>query len=364
MGKKYKVIGIMSGTSLDGLDIAYCEFQKNKKWQYKIVFADTRKYDKRWNDKMSNAFRADKAYLKLLDQEYGKFIGNEILKFIKRHKVSVDFIASHGHTVFHQPNKKFTLQIGNGANIASICKLPVVFDFRSGDVELGGQGAPLVPIVDKILFSKYDYCLNLGGFANISFDNKMGNRVAFDICPVNIVLNYLSGKLGKEFDIGGKMAAKGKIDKILLERLNRLSFYKIDTSKSLGREWVENEFAPLINSRNSSIQDKLRTVVEHVAIQIAMIVNSKIRVPNPELLITGGGAYNTFLVGRIAFYSKSKIFLPKDITIQFKEAMAFAFLGVLKMRKEINILKSVTGAKRDSSGGKIYFPNQKAESSP
>jgi anhydro-N-acetylmuramic acid kinase len=200
MGKKYKVIGIMSGTSLDGLDIAYCEFWKNKKWQYKIVFAETKKYKRKWKDKLSNAFKANKSYLKRLDHEYGKFIGKEILEFINKHNISVDFIASHGHTVFHQPNKKITLQIGSGASIASVCQLPAVFDFRSGDVELGGQGAPLVPIVDKLLFSKYDYCLNLGGFANISFDSKIGKRLAFDICPLNIVLNDLAGKLGKEFD--------------------------------------------------------------------------------------------------------------------------------------------------------------------
>jgi anhydro-N-acetylmuramic acid kinase len=364
MEKKYKVIGIMSGTSLDGLDIAYCEFRKNKKWEYKILFAETRKYSREWKDRLSNAFRNDKVYLNYLDKEYGKFIGKEIRKFINKHTIFVDFIASHGHTVFHQPHKKVTLQIGSGAGIASVCKLPVVFDFRSEDVNLGGQGAPLVPVVDKLLFSTYNYCLNLGGFANISFDNKLGKRIAFDICPVNIVLNGLAGKLGKEFDKGGEIASKGQVNQQLLGKLNKLRFYKMTHPKSLGREWVENIFFPIINTYNISVQDKLRTVVEHAAIQIALATNSEFKTLNSQLLITGGGAYNTFLLGRIAFYAKSRIFLPKDVTIQFKEAMAFAFLGVLKMRKEINILKSVTGAKRDSSGGRICFLNQKAESSP
>lgn len=362
MGSKYKVIGIMSGTSLDGLDIAYCEFEKKKKWQYKIIYAETKKYDTHWKDRLSNAFKKEKRNLKRLDNEYGEFIGKEILKFIKRHKISADFIASHGHTVFHQPEKKITLQIGNGEQIASRCRLPVVCDFRSGDVALGGQGAPLVPIVDKLLFSTYTFCLNLGGFANVSYD-KSDKRIAFDICPVNIVLNELANKFRKEFDKGGKMASKGKLCLELLKKLNALPFYKINPPKSLGREWVENTFLPILDSFDISIQDKLRTVVEHIAFQIAAVVNLPARKAVQPLLITGGGCYNKFLVERISFHSKLEIILPDDKTIQFKEAMAFAFLGVLKNRGETNILKSVTGAKQDSSGGRIYFPDQNAESS-
>ncbi len=350
----------MSGTSLDGLDIAYCEFEKKKTWQYRIIYAETKKYNHSWKSKLSHAFKKGQSDLKRLDTLYGKFIGKEILKFKKKYKIQADLVASHGHTIFHQPQKKYTLQIGDGASISSVCQWSVVCDFRSGDVALGGQGAPLVPIVDKMLFSGYDLCMNLGGFANISFDNPKGTRIAFDICPVNIVLNELAAKMGKEYDSGGKMAAKGRIHEGLLKELNALHFYKIQPPKSLGREWVEQQFLPVLNSVGISIQDKLRTVVEHIAIQISRAIKWY---GTPTLLITGGGAYNRFLLKRIGFLTACKIVLPNDKTIQFKEAMAFAFLGVLKKRGEINILKSVTGAKRDSSGGEMYFPDQKAESS-
>jgi anhydro-N-acetylmuramic acid kinase len=355
MRKKYKVIGLMSGTSLDGLDIAYCEFEKNKKWKYKIIYSETKKYNKKWKQKLSEAFKAKKKELEKLDKEYGNFIGKEVLKFIIQKKISPDFIASHGHTVFHQPEKKFTLQIGDGAAIYSVCHLPVVYDFRSGDVALGGQGAPLVPIADKLLFSEYDFCLNLGGIANISYDNQKEERIAYDICPVNIVLNFLANQLGKEFDRDGKIATRGNLHRALLEKLNKLSFYEIKPPKSLGREWVEKNFFPVLGSFDISIQDKLRTVVEHIAIQISLAVNSSSSSRgHSSLLVTGGGAYNKFLMERISAMTKCRIILPDDKTIQFKEAMAFAFLGVLKMRDEINILKSVTGAKEDSSGGKIF----------
>ncbi|MBI4929358.1 MAG: anhydro-N-acetylmuramic acid kinase [Bacteroidetes bacterium] len=354
---KYKVIGIMSGTSLDGLDIAYCKFYKNKSWGYKIIQARTKNYNIKWKKKLNKAFKIKKKNLETLNIEYGNYIGKEILKFIKQKKLSPDLISSHGHTIFHQPEKGITLQIGDGKTISSLCKLPVICDFRSGDIELGGQGAPLVPLADKLLFYDYDYCLNLGGFANISYDNSKNKRIAFDICPANIVLNNLATKLGKDFDKAGKIASQGKVNRKLLEKLNELSFYKCKPPKSLGREWVEKYFFPFLNSFNISIQDKLRTVCEHIAFQITLVVNPEPRTPNSGLLITGGGAYNKFLIERISAQVKCKVVLPDDKTIQFKEAMAFAFLGVLRMRNEINILKSVTGAKRNSSGGKIYSHN-------
>ena len=386
MSKKYKVIGIMSGTSLDGLDIAYCEFVKGKNfalsnphsvspsngvtsfggWKYKIIHAETKKYSKEWKEKLSKAFSMKKKGIEQLDKEYGKYIGREVQKFIRHKKIVPDFISSHGHTLFHQPEKKITLQIGDGNTISSACRLPVVCDFRSGDVALGGQGAPLVPMADKLLFSQYDFCLNLGGFANISYNTfplskgeGLGVRRAFDICPVNIVLNELANKCGKEFDEGGKMASKGKVHSGLLKKLNKLPFYRKQAPKSLGREWAEKVFLPTLNSFSISTQDKLRTVVEHVAAQIALIAN----VQQARLLITGGGAYNRFLVKRISEHTQCEVILPDNKTIQFKEAMAFGFLGVLRIRKDINILKSVTGAARDSSGGKIFFPDQNAFSS-
>lgn len=350
----------MSGTSLDGLDIAYCIFEKKKSWSVVIGHAETIKYNKQWQKKLSSAMSLHKEGLLALDKEYGIFIGKQVAKFIRDEKVKVDFIASHGHTIFHQPQKGITLQIGAGEQIAALCNLPVIYNFRSGDVALGGQGAPLVPIVDKMLFSKHMFCLNLGGFANISYD-KNNKRIAFDICPVNIVLNTLSNKLGKEFDRGGKMASKGMLHAGLLKKLNALSFYKAKPPKSLGREWVESKFLPALQSFNIPVKDKLRTVVEHVAIQIAAVNSHGGKAGS--FLVTGGGGYNHFLVERISFHTDSDIILPGDKLIQFKEAMAFALLGTLKMRGEINILKCVTGAKRDSSGGEMYFPGQNAESS-
>lgn len=355
--KKYKVIGLMSGTSLDGLDIAYCEFKKNKNWSFEIIEAETKKYNKEWRAKLDSSHKRKINEICDIDIEFGKFIAQNILHFIGRKGISPDLISSHGHTVFHQPGKGITVQIGDGKTISILCKLPVVCDFRSGDVALGGQGAPLVPLIDKLLFSKYRYCLNLGGFANISYDNASKKRIAFDVCPVNIVLNGLAIKSGKQFDEGGRMASLGKVNIELLNRLNNLSFYKKNPPKSLGREWVEKYFSPVLNSFNIPVQDKLRTVCEHIAVQISSVVNTLPLKLKSQLLITGGGAYNQFLIKRISALTQSKIVLPDDKTIQFKEAMAFAFLGVLRMRNEINILKSVTGAKKDSSGGKIYIPN-------
>ncbi|HEY4799113.1 MAG TPA: anhydro-N-acetylmuramic acid kinase [Bacteroidia bacterium] len=352
----YKVIGIMSGTSLDGLDIAYCEFRKGKKWSFRIPHAKTVNYSKAWKHQLSSAFLVSNKKRSRLDERYGNFIGKEVLKFIRQHNISPDLISSHGHTVFHQPEKRYTLQIGSGKEIASVCNVPVVCDFRSGDVALGGQGAPLVPIADKLLFSKYSACLNLGGFANISYDDYKKRRVAFDICPVNLILNYLSEKLGKKFDDRGRIASTGKINEQLLDQLNAISFYSMKPPKSLGREWAENFFLPILDSYKISIKDKLRTVVEHIAVQIAGAVSHSSIGNRVSLLITGGGAYNRFLIQRISAHARVKISLPDNKTIQFKEAMAFAFLGVLNVRKEINCLKSVTGAKRDSTGGILFLP--------
>jgi anhydro-N-acetylmuramic acid kinase len=351
--KKYKVIGLMSGTSLDGLDIAYCSFEKNRSWTYTIIKAETLPYTSKWKAKLTASYKKKPGEISDINFEFGKFIGKEVVKFIKANKIFPDLISSHGHTVFHQPDQGITVQIGDGKTISYLCKLPVVCDFRSGDMALGGQGAPLVPIADKLLFSEYKYCLNLGGFANISFDDLKGKRIAFDICPVNMILNALANKLGKGFDKGGKIASKGKVDSVLLKKLNRLAFYRSTPPKSLGREWVEKKFFPILDGHRASVQDKARTVCEHIAVQIASIVNTKESSRHKRILVTGGGAYNQFLIKRISSLSKPKVILPDDQTIQFKEAMAFAFLGVLRMRNEINILKSVTGAIQDSSGGTI-----------
>ena len=346
--QQYNVIGLMSGTSLDGLDVCYVEFtHQNYKWNYKIKAAETFRYSPKVKESLESAHQLNALDFILLEKQYGRFIGKIINAFVKTYSCAPDFIASHGHTIFHQPDKMLTYQIGDGASIAAECCLPVICDFRSLDVALGGQGAPLVPIGDHLLFNKYDYCLNIGGFANISFEDN-GERTAYDVCPANIVLNYYSEKLGKTYDNEGAIAAHGIINRQLVERLNQLEFYTGKQPKSLGREWVEELFLPIVEQFDIAINDKLASVCEHIAQQIACTAK------NSKLFITGGGAYNTHLINRIKYHSNCKIIIPDELTIDFKEALIFAFLGVLYITDQPNCLSSVTGAKFNSIGGSMF----------
>ena len=350
--KTYKIIGLMSGTSLDGVDIAFCHFTRDSEnWSFEIVKAETIEYPKFWINKLRQLPDSNPDELKKSHVEYGHFLGELVKKFIFKNNFTPEYIASHGHTIFHEPEKKITFQLGDGSAISASSGLPVISDFRSLDVELGGQGAPLVPIGDKLLFGEYEFCLNLGGFSNISFEEN-GKRIAFDICPVNIILNKLAGELGKDFDKNGQLASTGKIDSDLLNDLNNLKFYQNQPPKSLANEWLQQEFIPLLNNSNISTVDKMRTVVEHFAIQIANSSNTEIC---GKILTTGGGAFNKFLISRIKHYNQNKIIIPDKEIIEFKEAMIFAFLGVLKLRNEVNCLSSVTGASRDCVGGKLFL---------
>ncbi len=341
----------MSGTSLDGVDLAFCDFHRDIKWHFNIQCAETIPYNENWSDRLSNLMDSDAAGITTVHIEYGRYLGGIIKEFISRNKLYPDFIASHGHTVFHQPQKGYTLQIGDGNSIAAITGLPVLFDFRSLDMALGGQGAPLVPIGDKLLFGNYDYCLNLGGISNISYELQ-NKRIAFDICPVNIVLNYLARQKGLRFDADGLMAAKGKLNTPLLNRLNKQDYYDIKPPKSLGREWISANTLPAITFEKDIPENNLRTFTEHIAIQISNIIND---LPHGEVLVTGGGAKNLFLIEILRSKVKSKIVIPDSLIIDFKEAAVFAFLGVLRWRNEINCLSSVTGARRDSSCGLIVM---------
>lgn len=357
---KYKVIGTMSGTSLDGLDIAFCELTlRNNKWSYKIVKAQTIKYSKTQKQKLATIENGTALNIINDHAEYGHYVGKQIHKFIKKNNLTPQFISSHGHTIFHQPKKGITFQLGSGAAIAAECQLPVVCDFRSLDVALKGQGAPLVPIGDHLLFSNYQFCLNLGGFANVSFTNLKSNkrrieRIAFDVCPANIVLNELCKKINKEYDNKGQIAGSGKINAKLLNELNALKFYHQQKlkPKSLGKEWVLSNIYPILNKYPIPIADLLCTMVEHIAVQIT---NSTSSINSASIFITGGGAYNNYLIKRIKALTNHRIIIPDTNTIEFKEALIFAFLGVLRMRNETNTLKSVTGATKDSIGGAVYF---------
>ena len=349
--QSYNVIGVMSGTSLDGLDIVFCNLSFTDSWSFKILKSKTLNYDPEWKEKLSNAHNLSGFDLQKLHKEYGSFIGESINSFINDIDQKINLIASHGHTVFHQPESKITLQIGDGTEIAVITGITTISDFRSLDVALGGQGAPLVPIGDELLFSEYDFCINLGGFSNISFkENNI--RVAYDICPANIILNYLANKLGKAYDKNGTLGKDGNINIDLLKKLNNLEYYHLTHPKSLGREWLDEVFLPIIEQSKISIYDQIRTVYEHIAYQISLSLNTS---KKSKTLITGGGAYNNFLIEQIKQKTKSKIIIPDKEIIEFKEALIFALLGVLRFNNQINCLSSVTGAKRDSSGGIIHL---------
>jgi anhydro-N-acetylmuramic acid kinase len=348
----YSVLGIMSGTSLDGVDLAICEFNLNDRWTFKLIKGKTIPYSEAWKEKLKNAMSLAPEKLQELDKEYGKYLGELSSNFLKEENRSVDFISSHGHTIHHQPKLGITVQIGSGQEIKNVTDTPVVFNFRQGDVALGGQGAPLVPIGDRLLFSEMSYCLNLGGIANISYENN-GARIAFDICAVNIVLNQLANEKGLEYDKDGELAYSGKLDKELLAELNEIEFYKKPFPKSLGREDIDREVFPIIKKYEISIEDKLRTFCEHIAIQIAKVTGEEMS--SSRMLVTGGGTLNHFLLTKIEDKCNLAIVVPSKAIVDFKEAIIFAFLGVLRMRNEVNCLSSVTGASRDSSGGDVIY---------
>jgi anhydro-N-acetylmuramic acid kinase len=352
--ENYNVIGVMSGTSLDGVDIAHVTFLKNSnKWQFQIHEATTIPYSKEWQELLRNAIHLNSQKLQVLNVSYTNFLGKLVDDFIQQHAIkNLDAVCSHGHTILHQPDLGYTLQIGNLPVLANLVQLPVVCDFRVQDVALGGQGAPLVPIGDHFLFAGYDQCVNLGGFSNISMiENRQ--RISFDICPVNVILNPIAQGLGFAYDDKGALAKSGEIHSELLQQLNALSFYQQKPPKSLGMEWVIKEIYPIINSNSISSTDMLRTLVEHIAIQIAFVLKE-----NSKVLFTGGGSYHQFLMERIAFHAPLvQIEIPEPKIIDFKEALIFGFLGVLKLRNEVNVLKSVTGASKDHSSGTILTPN-------
>jgi anhydro-N-acetylmuramic acid kinase len=351
---KYRVLGLMSGTSLDGLDIVYCKLiHKKKKWKFEIINGSTLSYSAVWKKKLSGAHTLKATDLLSLHSEYGIFLGQSSKDFIAKHKIrKIDFISSHGHTIFHQPERNFTFQLGEIGAIHNASQLPVVADFRSLDVTMGGEGAPLVPIGDRYLFHDFDVCLNLGGISNLSAEVK-GLRKAFDVCFVNMGLNYLSQQAGKEFDRNGELAAAGKINSSLLQKLAKVYTPLSKKRPSLGREGFEKWIQPLLKDKKISLNDRLRTFNESIAREISNAVPKSDK--KIKLLATGGGAFNTFLIQLLKEKLKGRVevIIPEKKIIDFKEALVFALLGVLRVRNEINVLKSVTGAKGDSSSGVI-----------
>lgn len=348
---KYSVLGLMSGTSLDGLDISYCVYKKGKSgWTYALKNAATIRYSPQWHSRLSQAHLLTGLDLMALDAAYGAYLGKACRAFADRHNLKVDFIASHGHTVFHQPAKGFTTQIGNGNNLSAVSGLPVVSDFRSLDVALGGEGAPLVPAGDKFLFHEYDVCLNLGGIANLSVDVKK-KRYAYDICFCNMGLNALAAEVALKYDKNGAMASNGTINAGMLKRLAQLYSRYRRKRPSLGREIFEKDFAVILSDKSISLEDRLCTFTESAAIEICGAIKSHRK--ESRVLCTGGGAFNSYLISRMLEHGGDEItfIIPDEEVVKFKEALVFGFLGVLRVRSEVNCLKTVTNAARDSSSG-------------
>jgi len=342
----------MSGSSLDGVDLACCEFSVgNNMWNYKIVAADTLSYPADLKAKLEQACFHSMDQIRDLDLQLGKFYGNLLNEFHGKYNLRPALISSHGHTILHEPHRGITLQAGSGKEIARKTGIKVVNDFRREDVAQGGQGAPLVPVGDRLLFHNYEGCLNLGGFANISYEGIQGKRIAFDLGPANMALNWIAGLNGSEYDRDGRMAKQGKVSESLITALNQLNYYSEPAPKSLGREWFLDNFLPLLKRQTLPIVDLMASSSEHIAVQIAKGINDA---QIDSVLVTGGGALNQNLIERLKHHTSAEIHIPDASLVHFKEALVFAFLGLLKMRKEINCLSSVTGGKNDLSVGVIH----------
>ena len=353
----YSIIGLMSGTSLDGLDIANCHFRQdtNGNWEFTVNQTQTVAYPEIVLKEIIRAHDLPALDLLNLDKAIGHFFSREINAFLKKHSIareSIDAIASHGHTIFHQPTIGITHQIGCGQIIAYHTGIPVINDFRQKDVIAGGQGAPLVPIGDALLFSnEAEALLNIGGFCNICFPGEP--TIAFDICPGNLPLNLASEKLDLQYDKDGGNASEGNLNESFLQKMNALEFYQEEHPKSLGVEWLNEEFYPILKKIHDP-KDQLRTSVEHIAEQIAQVLNAR---EVKSVMITGGGAKNGYLLERLSDKYIGKIIIPEKKIIDFKEAIIFGFLGALYLAKQVNCLSSVTGAEKDVIGGVLHLPD-------
>ena len=388
----YRAIGLMSGSSLDGLDIVYVEFHENGgKWTFDIQQAECLVYPQEWAERLKNATELSARAYQLLHCEYGRFLGESVNQFITAHALQykVALIGSHGHTTFHEPDKGMTAQLGDGGAIAAETGLPVVTDLRAMDVALGGQGAPIVPIGERLLLNQYQWFLNLGGIANISWNNE--KYIAFDVCPANRVLNLLAAEAGKLYDEGGALAATGKVNAGLLQQLDGLSYYALPAPKSLANDFGIDVVYPIIKAAAVSIEDGLRTFAQHIVNQICAglrklkqdslslhpqqaggaesITDANSSTGNgtsetneagtsQRMLVTGGGAFNTTVINllRDALREFSiEVVVPDEKLIQYKEAVIMALIGVLRWREEVNVFSSVTGARRDSVGGAMWM---------
>ena len=369
MSKKYRVLGLMSGSSLDGLDLVFCEIEAADEPDFtvthsEILVAETVPFSEQWQVRLKNLPEQNALTFAKTNTYFAHYTADLVRGFCIKNKVKPDFIAAHGHTIFHQPENFLTVQIGDGAALAAKTGYPVVCDFRTHDVALHGEGTPLAPAADRWLYPGYDFYLNLGGIANISckVDDSF---VAFDTAPANQVLNALANLTGAEYDANGALADAGQVDTDLLNAVNTLPYFSEKYPKSLDNSWIKNQVLPLYFSAEISLKDKIRTAVEQTAGQTAVelkrvTVRENISQENRKMLVTGGGAFNGFLIKRLrALCENTEIVLPSDLIINFKEAALMALLGVLRVENQPNCYASVTGAKYDSVGGAIYQGRKK-----
>ncbi|WP_423998744.1 anhydro-N-acetylmuramic acid kinase [Maribacter sp. IgM3_T14_3] len=357
--KIYKIIGLMSGTSLDGLDLAYCHiWEKNGIWEFDIKETKSVKYSSEMLNTLKDAISLSAEKLIELHNTYGTYLGEQTSIFINENKLEVDYIASHGHTTHHRPEMGLTFQVGSGQHLANATGIKVIADFRTNDLALGGQGAPLVPIGDRMFFNEYDYCLNLGGISNVSFEVK-DKRIAYDIGLANMILNYITRKVDLEYDEDGKLARSGNINPRMLEQLNNLKYYLLPHPKSIGYEWFLAEVVPIVENTDDTIENLLHTGIHHICDKVAQQINLNFKNDKQQLLVTGGGALNSFLIETLQqkLVDSTKVIVPEKIIIEFKEALVFALMGVLRVEQLTNVLSSVTGAKKDSSSGVLFIPN-------
>ncbi len=348
----------MSGTSLDGLDLCYCTITKEQdQWSYQIIKTQSISYSEKMRSDLKHAIYLKADELLMLHNTYGTWLGTQAKVFISANKLAVDYIASHGHTTHHQPQKGITFQIGSGQHLANESGCKVVCDFRTNDVALGGQGAPLVPIGDQLFFGKYDFCLNLGGISNVSMQ-KEGKRIAYDIGLANMILNHITHKVNLAYDAGGTLAQKGSIIAPMLKKLNDLSYYTLPYPKSIGYEWFVEKVVPIVDETDASIENLLHTSVHHICEKIADQIQLNSYKAAQTLLVTGGGALNDFLITTLQekLGKSTTVIVPEKVLIEFKEALVFALMGALRVTNEINVYKSVTGASSNSSSGVLYAP--------
>lgn len=349
--KEYNCVGLMCGTSMDGIDIAHITFQlQNNKWIFKINQADCVDFSDVWYSRLVNLPKQSAEIFAKTNVYFGHYLGKEIQQFLTRHQLKADLISSHGQTVFHNPRMGYTIQIGSGATIAKETNTPVVCDLRTTDMAYGGQGAPIVPLGERFLFPEMHQFLNIGGISNIAIHSAK-NIVGYDVCMGNLLLNHYANTIGLPYDHNGELAQSGTLNLELLNQLNAHQYFQLKSPKSLDADQVLNWFLPVVEQFSISLEDKLATLVEHISIQLGYVLRE-----NEDTLITGGGALNSFLVERIQANTKSKICLPSSEIINFKEALIIAFLGLKRVLKQPNVLASVTGAKKDTINGAVYLP--------